>query len=837
MRQRRQVDDASLDDDSVPFASGAGKRTRTTGMGTTSGSAGPVAWLAGDPSASASSPADASRGGSELSSDVSFVDSLVGGGGDTDQSRPLDQASAWGPRLGVELGDVRVHSGPSAAARVNQGDGARAFAEGSDIFLGADEREDDLDLLGHEVAHVAQTAHGAISGPHAKREGDTDAIEQEADRAGAALAHGHGRVYVSGVAPGRHFRKKKRGEPAVKKKESANAGAIRIMLRQLAAEASLLGGEINKVDDAKATVSRALGALGRILVAVMELAPLAEMLGAEELTAQRENAAFLLDRCAQIKAGRPQVNVLYDSVKARLEDLFGPGLKASLARRTGDTSEARDVLEASLVDAEALLAAAVASSKPGQTSVEPEGDLGLGKLAAATVMLRHNAIGDDDVAGRERLQPHVKKLVKHARVLAARHRTSTGVRELRVRISDVCDQVYLPRLVDEGMADVLADEVENVRGYTEEQAARFEAAAKLWQKTLETQFNYQQGAVEEIWKESLVVDPPKKPPFWKALALSALKAATGGAAGFIIDLGADAAFGSDDDLKGRTGTKGIKSVLGDVVKDIAGTLIDAAIDSVDEDDPMKGGGAAGVAAGGGGGRSTDAKTAFFAGQQQALITAGHNAESAAIKDILAIRSTPEFAANPEGAIAQVASGVTDVVAAQNHIYDLQRAQTRAKFAAYLVGDTYLDDAAAIEYTPGGVENEHNVAGMVSMEFRPGASPSDPVKVVSAWLKGVNKPMRDALQEMKLGTLGVPMRARGAVGEGLFDKGIAVLVSDQGRHLGEAHGETAEEWMVAKGGGDGSASAKERTYAEAARKVLDEDIGQKSLTEHKVRLED
>jgi hypothetical protein len=821
MRQHRQHESAA-DDDVSSGSAAAGKRTRTTGMAASRGASAPTAWLAGETDGAAPAPAEVA-GTPELSPDVSFVDSLIG------------PAAAWGPRLGVDLSGVRVHSGPGAAARVGEHEDARAYADGNDIFLGEDERADDLDLMAHEVAHVAQAAQGQIAGPHAKREGDTSAIEQEADRAGHALVHEAGPVSVSAIAPGRYFGKKDKGGKKGKKQEpkapqeSPNAGAIRIALRQLAAEAAQVGGEMNKVEDTKAMVPRAMGALSRILASVVDVVAMGEMLTSDEQQAQRGSAAFLLDRCAQIKAGRPEVNIIYTSIKGHLEKMVGSGLKATEARRATDTGEAHEVLEASLHEADSMLAAVVAVSQPGQKSAEPEGDLGLGKLAAATLMLRRGAIGDDDVAAREKLQPLVKKLIKHAKVLQTRHGKSGAVRELRVRISDVCEQVYLDRLVDEAMDDVLTAEVAETRGYTEEQAARFEAAAKLWQKTLETQFDYQKAAVDEIWQESLVVDPPKKPPLWKTLALNALKAATGGAAGFIIDMGADYAFGDDDALKGRTGAKGIKTVLGDVVKSVATTLIDEAIDYVDEDDPLKGGGDAGAAADGGGGRSTDAKTAFFAGQSQTLITAGHKAETAAIKDILAIRTTPAFAGNPEAAIKIVGSGAEDVVKVQEKIMDTQRAQTRAKFAAYLVGDTYLDDSKAIEQTRGGVENLHNVAGMVSMKFQPGESPQDPVKVLSAWVKGVNKPMRDALVEMKLGEMGVPMRARGVIpGGSLFETSLAVVVSDQGRHVAEGHGDAADAWLDAKGGGD---------EAEAARKVLDEDIGKKSLKAHGVKLED
>lgn len=57
--------------------------------------------------------------------------------------------------LGLDLGAVRVHTGPGAeqaAARLQ----ARAFTRGSDIWLGARHAPDELGLMAHEVAHVVQ---------------------------------------------------------------------------------------------------------------------------------------------------------------------------------------------------------------------------------------------------------------------------------------------------------------------------------------------------------------------------------------------------------------------------------------------------------------------------------------------------------------------------------------------------------------------------------------------------------------------------------------------------------------------------------------------------------
>ncbi len=65
--------------------------------------------------------------------------------------------------LGMDLGGVRVHSGPHAA-RAATSLAAKAFTHGGDIWLGAGQRPDDLGLIAHEVAHVVQQG-GAANAP------------------------------------------------------------------------------------------------------------------------------------------------------------------------------------------------------------------------------------------------------------------------------------------------------------------------------------------------------------------------------------------------------------------------------------------------------------------------------------------------------------------------------------------------------------------------------------------------------------------------------------------------------------------------------------------------
>ncbi len=69
------------------------------------------------------------------------------------------------PRLGIDLGDVRIHDDRRAATSA-RAMGARAYTVGSDIVFGAGEYEpataEGRVLLAHELAHVRQDALGAF---------------------------------------------------------------------------------------------------------------------------------------------------------------------------------------------------------------------------------------------------------------------------------------------------------------------------------------------------------------------------------------------------------------------------------------------------------------------------------------------------------------------------------------------------------------------------------------------------------------------------------------------------------------------------------------------------
>lgn len=97
--------------------------------------------------------------------------------------------------LGGDLSGVRVHTG-AASASAAESVGARAYATGQDIHVGAGEYDpsskDGQHLLAHEVAHTVQQGNASTAQPQAKLEvsGPADSHEQEADRAADAMIVG-----------------------------------------------------------------------------------------------------------------------------------------------------------------------------------------------------------------------------------------------------------------------------------------------------------------------------------------------------------------------------------------------------------------------------------------------------------------------------------------------------------------------------------------------------------------------------------------------------------------------------------------------------------------------
>ncbi len=86
--------------------------------------------------------------------------------------------------LGIALGDVRVHTDDNAQGSA-QVMGARAFAHGTDIYLGPGESPTDLRLMAHELAHVAQQSGQPA---RAQRKATVGAADTPAERHADAVA-------------------------------------------------------------------------------------------------------------------------------------------------------------------------------------------------------------------------------------------------------------------------------------------------------------------------------------------------------------------------------------------------------------------------------------------------------------------------------------------------------------------------------------------------------------------------------------------------------------------------------------------------------------------------
>jgi hypothetical protein len=99
--------------------------------------------------------------------------------------RPLDRSlsGVLEHGMGQSLGDVRVHTGESAAA-LARAVSARAFTVGRDIFFGEGEYRpgtpDGDHLVAHEVAHVIQQREAPSTG-HLTVSQPGDALELEAE--------------------------------------------------------------------------------------------------------------------------------------------------------------------------------------------------------------------------------------------------------------------------------------------------------------------------------------------------------------------------------------------------------------------------------------------------------------------------------------------------------------------------------------------------------------------------------------------------------------------------------------------------------------------------------
>lgn len=100
-------------------------------------------------------------------------------------------AAQVGSHTGADVSGARVHK-DALSRRATRAMNARAFAHGQDIFLGPGESEVDPELMGHELAHVAQQEAAAQQKPQRKVAigAASSPAEQHADQVGAKVAAG-----------------------------------------------------------------------------------------------------------------------------------------------------------------------------------------------------------------------------------------------------------------------------------------------------------------------------------------------------------------------------------------------------------------------------------------------------------------------------------------------------------------------------------------------------------------------------------------------------------------------------------------------------------------------
>ncbi len=154
-----------------------------------SGQPSPAAPLTSPIARRAESPAssdDVSDG--NLASAFGFLEDAAAG-----QPLPAELAGQLSAELGVDVSAARVHA-DAAAHRAAAALGARAFTIGSDVFFAAGAYDphtsDGVELIAHELAHVAQNLRGGApaSAGHGRRDGrgrnvsrPDDAQEHQAD--------------------------------------------------------------------------------------------------------------------------------------------------------------------------------------------------------------------------------------------------------------------------------------------------------------------------------------------------------------------------------------------------------------------------------------------------------------------------------------------------------------------------------------------------------------------------------------------------------------------------------------------------------------------------------
>jgi hypothetical protein len=126
--------------------------------------------------------------------------------------RPADAniAARVAGQTGVDVSGARVHDDPLSRSATSAMQ-ARAFAHGQDVFLGPGESATDPALLGHELAHVAQSEGAAQTIRRKVAIGAAESpAESHADQVGAAVASNaapeHMLVDGGPLAPGQMYK-------------------------------------------------------------------------------------------------------------------------------------------------------------------------------------------------------------------------------------------------------------------------------------------------------------------------------------------------------------------------------------------------------------------------------------------------------------------------------------------------------------------------------------------------------------------------------------------------------------------------------------------------------
>jgi len=157
-------------------ASGASTSGDSAPGGTASSEAGAAATGSASSVAgsAAGSTASTPAGGGEAPPAAQEAVANKGPGAPVDPGMRSDLEGA----TGAGLGSMRVHDDPKAK-EANEALGSRAFAQGSDVFLGEGESPKDTALMAHEAAHVAQQGGGGEGGPVRRQTKKDEKKEEE----------------------------------------------------------------------------------------------------------------------------------------------------------------------------------------------------------------------------------------------------------------------------------------------------------------------------------------------------------------------------------------------------------------------------------------------------------------------------------------------------------------------------------------------------------------------------------------------------------------------------------------------------------------------------------